>query len=401
MGLSAPERTIRQLLKECGATAVRTGGRNTLYSIPGAKETFLLDTGRAGDFRAAQNQLSKLRQLLRDRPTEFGMKVQAAVAGQQEMHTAATLTDPGPAAVPPPSNIHQLPRAVQPITSPKAASQPAIPNASTEWPADITQFQVKRLIIDDSTALEWLDRNTDNRNILDDHVNRLVRDMIAGEFVLNGETITFDTNGRLIDGQHRLWAVVESKVAIDILVVWGLKPSVYDTVNTGKSKKATDFLRADHVKNANVVAAVCRMVLYHEHGQLSKQKHGNLSPTVTEIQDVLRRHPELQESANWASGPVKKVTRPALAAFMHYMCSSKHPEAWVCFSQKWITGANLDPSDPVFHLRKRVLENRNRITTIDPVYLLGLTVKAWNLALRKRAIGALNIKEGEPFPEID
>lgn len=46
--------------------------------------------------------------------------------------------------------------------------------------------------------------------------------MKTGRWVLNGETICFDSNGVLRDGHHRLLAIIESGVTIEVLVVRGV-----------------------------------------------------------------------------------------------------------------------------------------------------------------------------------
>ena len=53
--------------------------------------------------------------------------------------------------------------------------------------------------------------------------------MQNGEWKLNGKSICFDWNGRLLNGQHRLSAVVRSGVPLTTLVVRGLDPALVPT----------------------------------------------------------------------------------------------------------------------------------------------------------------------------
>ena len=59
-------------------------------------------------------------------------------------------------------------------------------------------------------AARWLDGNTHNRPLKQTLVDRFVRDMQAGRWRLTHQGIAFDADGMLIDGQHRLWAIVIS-----------------------------------------------------------------------------------------------------------------------------------------------------------------------------------------------
>ena len=56
-------------------------------------------------------------------------------------------------------------------------------------------------------------------------------EMQDGKWRLNGKTICFDSTGRLLNGQHRLSAVVRSGVTLTTVVVRGLDPDLVP-VNT-------------------------------------------------------------------------------------------------------------------------------------------------------------------------
>ncbi|NLX54400.1 MAG: hypothetical protein GXY58_04745 [Planctomycetaceae bacterium] len=60
--------------------------------------------------------------------------------------------------------------------------------------------------------------NTHNRKLVDAHVDRLAREMKAGRWRLTHQGIAFSTNRVLLDGQHRLWAVVLSGVTVPLRV---------------------------------------------------------------------------------------------------------------------------------------------------------------------------------------
>lgn len=73
-------------------------------------------------------------------------------------------------------------------------------------------------------AKTMLSHNTGNRPLRKAVVQRYATDMENGDWQDNGDPIRFDTNGRLIDGQHRLEAVILSDTPIDAWVLRGLKP---------------------------------------------------------------------------------------------------------------------------------------------------------------------------------
>ncbi len=81
-------------------------------------------------------------------------------------------------------------------------------------------------------AREALDHpaNADNRRIDLSRVRMLKASMIEGTFQLNAETVKFAADGGLIDGQHRLTAIVESGKAQDLLVARNVPKSAFATI---------------------------------------------------------------------------------------------------------------------------------------------------------------------------
>lgn len=81
-------------------------------------------------------------------------------------------------------------------------------------------------IITPAEAQAYLDNNAKHRPIKEKKVAEYMAEMQNGQWRLNGKTICFDTTGRLLNGQHRLSAVVRSGVPLTTVVVRGLDPSL-------------------------------------------------------------------------------------------------------------------------------------------------------------------------------
>src|SRR5260370_4580823 len=71
-------------------------------------------------------------------------------------------------------------------------------------------------------AESYWETNELDRSVRKNLVERYAAIMMEGGWHLNGETVKFDWNDVLIDGQHRLLAIVESDTAVDMVVVRGL-----------------------------------------------------------------------------------------------------------------------------------------------------------------------------------
>jgi hypothetical protein len=93
------------------------------------------------------------------------------------------------------------------------------------------------------TALALLERNAQNRSVSDERVMLYARDIEAGAWEANSQGIGLGADGQLLDGQHRLWAIVKAAKPVTVLVVRGLPVAARATIDRGKSRSVADLLR--------------------------------------------------------------------------------------------------------------------------------------------------------------
>lgn len=102
-------------------------------------------------------------------------------------------------------------------------------------------MEIKVQVVTPAMAQAWLDEfNIGNRHLTPARVTALAKDMSAGRFQLSHQGIAFSVD-RLIDGQHRLAAIVKSGVPQTLLVVRGVNPSTYMVVDQGAKKSSGDI----------------------------------------------------------------------------------------------------------------------------------------------------------------
>jgi len=103
-------------------------------------------------------------------------------------------------------------------------------------------MKFERMIISPDTAREMLEQNVSNRKLRKSVVNRYAKDMIAGEYLESPAPIAFDTKGGLLDGQHRLAALVKADISLPFWVATGVKEDVRSVVDIGFSRTKADSL---------------------------------------------------------------------------------------------------------------------------------------------------------------
>lgn len=139
---------------------------------------------------------------------------------------------------------------------------------------------------------DLLGRNSNNRKLNRQKVEEYKRDIAAGKWEINGETIGIDYRGNLVNGQHRLTAAAECEVNLVSVVVRGLNPKVIHTIDTGKKRSFSDRLYIDDVPNATAVAATLKTLANLAFGQ------SKIKPlTHSEMAKLLNLHPGIIDSA--------------------------------------------------------------------------------------------------------
>lgn len=106
-------------------------------------------------------------------------------------------------------------------------------------------------------ARQWLSANVNNRPVRRGRVSGYARDMAAGAWALSPQGIAFDVNGNLMDGQHRLLAVIEAGVTVKMLVWFDVPQIVRDVLDIGDPRELRDVAKITR-NHAAVTLAMMR-----------------------------------------------------------------------------------------------------------------------------------------------
>jgi hypothetical protein len=250
------------------------------------------------------------------------------------------------------------------------------------------------------TAAVMLQLNKNNRPVSTRQVKALASEIKEGRWQVNGDTIAFSAD-RLIDGQHRLMAIIESGIPVTTFVVRGVTSESFLTKDTGKKRRTSDALAISGVINSIAVAAAIKQVwMYSKTGILS---NSGLTPSTSVLAEFFEQNSSIVKSVNLVGKKTKLVHNSLLTA-LHYLFAQKDQLEADQFVNDLIYGANLDPSDPVFMLRCRLVDNFSSTLKL-PYYCIGaLIIKAWNLRREGKTVKRLVFKstgEGaEDYPVI-
>lgn len=198
-------------------------------------------------------------------------------------------------------------RKTEPRYQPAARSQPQNGNSTATPQTYFTSptidvdgqqltIRIRDITPDEATQL-LADHNDVNRPFSTAVIQKLARDMRDDAFRVNGDTICFDLDGRVLDGQNRLRAIAESGLTQTIIEIAGLNPQVMDTKDLGKGRTVLDILSINGytIKNATVVIGAASILMI---GAKNLTKLGQDRKRVAAY--VIENLERLEETALWA-----------------------------------------------------------------------------------------------------
>lgn len=206
-------------------------------------------------------------------------------------------------------------------------------------------------------AQQLLARNEGNRAIRSNMVNRYAAMMLAGRWLENGDVIRVGKTGRLLDGQHRLLAVVESGIPIRCGLVLDVDEATFSTIDTGGSRTARDIVAMSGRANAGIATPTAAQLWRIIHGV---QKNTAVPPTY--LVEILNRWPEIDHAASRSAGSetARGLLTPAVLsmAYLYLHAVANKPE----LAERFVTGMNagegLVSGDPILALRQRMINLR-------------------------------------------
>lgn len=225
----------------------------------------------------------------------------------------------------------------------------------------------------DSDTADWMyGFNKVNRNIRQAVVETYARDMTEGRWNFTSDTIKFDEDGNLIDGQHRLRAIMLSGSTVRIAVAAGLDREVQLVIDGGSKRTAADALNfagvvADN-KYANRIASAARQAWNIE-------KNGTVSrttpPSTAELIEWIEKNQAIQDAVFAVDGLSKTITLPpAYSAVAYFLGMKEIPQETIKFFNDLRTNVGLTETSPANLLRLRISPTTNSDTYLEKFWLL-------------------------------
>jgi hypothetical protein len=206
-------------------------------------------------------------------------------------------------------------------------------------------MRTSETLITPEIAKAWLLKNSHNRPIIKSRVETFAKDIRTGNWQQTHQGVAFSPEGVLLDGQHRLMAIVTANVPVKMNVTQNLPTKSQEVIDGVRPRSIGDVLTLTMgLDTATLRVAITRQIL-----RIIKGVAFN-TPSVSTIKFLLDAYQtEIELTIRNKVGVKCLSNAPVLAAMAFAM--KTHQAEIVTFEQSFFSGENLSKGDPVLALR--------------------------------------------------
>lgn len=261
---------------------------------------------------------------------------------------------------------------------------------------------IRYIVVTPKLAAAMLERNTRNRPKRDRDVDDWSGEQSAGRWLTTHQGIGFDRNGVLVDGQHRLEAIIDSGVEVRMPVAVGLDPAVFDVIDTGRKRSTQDALALLGEGRTTLMASIMRLGYLYDNDMTELGIRYRVQTAA--LMDYVKGREELIRAAAEFAGKIRaaKTMVGSAAGTAHYLLHRDLPKRAHrmvdAFLEATLDGVGLTRDDACYVLR-RVCGNTNNRR--DAITHLALVLKAWSQYSQGRKVTTLMWRgRVEPMPSV-
>lgn len=250
--------------------------------------------------------------------------------------------------------------------------------------ADNKKYRSETVLITPEMAREFLAKNNNNRPVSKAKVESFAKQMREGLWLYNGQGISIGPTGRLLNGQHRMMAIIAANKSVWMPIAWGVPDESFPTLDCTGQRTGADTAAIMGWKHATVAAAVLSIVTSYDRRIFSWGAWHSL--TAIEVRAELGKHPKIAESivAVAQTGDRLKIFRQSWCPAAHFIFSRIDKAQADLFMSRLINGEELKSHEPVFKLRKALMALNGLPRPPLKGEALGMTIRAWNATREER-----------------
>lgn len=219
-------------------------------------------------------------------------------------------------------------------------------------------FSVKHEEISPQTAHEYLSKSVGNRKLNTDYVLSLAVAMEQDKWDDSASEIVFDEAGALIDGHHRLHAIVAFDRPVRMLVKRGVSKAARGLIDTGRTRGIADLMTmfrpgSDYVTTRRAALTTCVSLLVGGRRPPAIRTLDHYDTWMRNFRDGIDATVKL--IVDMGARPAFRVG-PVLGAFA--FAHKLNPSKVEKFITRTIDGVGLTRGEPAYTLRDLLLSGQ-------------------------------------------
>ncbi len=260
----------------------------------------------------------------------------------------------------------------------------------------------KKILVTPEMANEFLSKNTSNRRLKIPVVAKYAKDMVAGRWKEDtAELIKICKSGRVLDGQHRLMAVAKSGVSINFHFAFDVEDNVFDVLDTGTTRNASDVFKIHGVKHDNMLPSIISMYNFLSKGTRTGKEHNERMINSVLLNQYLLDEVFWQRIARKSSiwyEEFAKILSPSVWGGFYAFLYSKDEERSYDFLCQLATGMKVT-NDVIYLLRNKLIQDKTSSKKMPQPLKAIMIIKAWNVFITGSTAKRLTFdSDREEFP---
>lgn len=262
-------------------------------------------------------------------------------------------------------------------------------NGSVYDPSVCKQVYAEAMMVTPEMAERFLTKNTQNRKLDQNRVQRYANEMRGGFWILNGESIAFDNEGTLVNGQHRLAAVIKAGIEVPFLVVQNVPTKSFLVTDTGKNRTSGDVFGINGTPSAKTTAAGIQVYCDLKGGLYSINSCiRSRLPREMALSIYNENSEKIDEVVKYCRCiSTKFIYHEAalyIGIYLYLLYEKKYTEDTIHRFFDWYAYPPVCKCNSIYCLRERLTRAKNNKVTIRSSTKIRLYMKTWSNYIDKK-----------------
>lgn len=236
------------------------------------------------------------------------------------------------------------------------------------------------------------------------------KQMVNNEWKKTGQPILFDSNGRLLDAGHRLWASYLSGASFPTYLIGDVPPdtNLFAYIDNSKARSPSDALATAGLNGlAKQLSSIVNIAMHYDHNCFQASTKKTLEKiTPIEVIRYVTERPNLRLAARFMAGEYKSAAAVLvykdIAAFAAFQILDLYGEEELetFMTELGDVGAEPQEGSPIAALQKVLADDEHSKEPMKKHQILGHIIKAFNAWYQEEPVKKISLKVNEAFPHF-